>query len=223
MIVSHRHRFIFVKTRKTASTSIEAFIRPNLSSCDIWTPLSNPEVPGNRYYSLWPFDIAAARSAFVRRKLGKSSPFYFRYLHDHANLGDLYKGYGSRRFSQYFKFCFDRNPWDFAVSLYHHTAKKRGGGKYDFDEFIYTYPIPRNWDQYTIRGEVAVDVVFRYEDLDRQIANVVKKFSLFAGELPRHKSGWRPTTDYRQYYSARTRDQIASQFSGVIEYLKYDF
>ena len=40
MIVSHRHRFIFLKTRKTAGTSIELFLFPHCGAEDIVTPLT---------------------------------------------------------------------------------------------------------------------------------------------------------------------------------------
>ena len=39
MIVSHRHRFIFIKTRKTASTSIEIALSQFCGPEDIITPI----------------------------------------------------------------------------------------------------------------------------------------------------------------------------------------
>ena len=222
MIVSHRNKFVFIKTRKTASTSVEVFLHKNLTENDIWTPLSNPKVLGNNYYSAWPFDFSAAKSKFIRRKLGERNPLYFRYFHDHASLKDLYKGYGEKKFSTYFKFCFDRNPWDYAVSLYHHKTKKKNL-KCGFDEFVHTFPIPVNWEKYTIEDKIVVDAVFRYEDLEPSISSLVKKLNLIEWALPMHKTGWRPKKDYRDYYTTSTKYIISSRFSRVIDYLGYEF
>jgi len=223
MIVSHRNKFVFIKTRKTASTSVEVFLHRNLAENDIWTPLSDPKVLGNNYYSSWPVDFAAAKNKYIRRKLGKASPLYFRYLHDHSSLLDFYKGYGAKKFAPYFKFCFDRNPWDYVVSLYYYETRKRNNRECDFDEFIRTFPIPVNWQQYTIEGQIAVDAVFRYEDLESSINGIVKRLDLVGGALPIRKSGWRSTKDYRNYYTTSTKEIIASKFSHVIDHLGYEF
>jgi hypothetical protein len=43
MIVSHKHRFIFLKTKKTAGTSIELALSALCGRDDIITPLAQPE------------------------------------------------------------------------------------------------------------------------------------------------------------------------------------
>lgn len=225
MIVCNSRKFVFVKTRKTASTSVEIFLHPYLDLQDIWTPLSEPVVPGNRYYSIWPFDLAAARFKPVRRRLGKRSPVYFRFLDDHASLKRLYRGYGARRFRNYFKFCFERNPWDYVVSMYHYyyRGSKRPGGRPDFDTFLESGLIRRNWDLYTINGRVAVDAVYRFEDLDAHMVDLIDKLNLSVSDLPRHKVKWRKEANYRAYYTPATRDRVAKIFAPMIERFGYDF
>jgi hypothetical protein len=222
MIISHSRRFVFVKTRKTASTSVEVFLHQSLNVRDIWTPLSDPKVAGNRYYSIWPFDFAAARSRKVRRWLGKQNGLYLFYLHDHSSSKELYKFYSSHRFTNYFKFCFDRNPWDYVVSLYQYEMRKLDRVP-DFDTFVYTHAIPRNSDLYTIDGREAVDAIYRYEELDVTMQQLVVRLGLADCTLARHKSSLRPGRDYRDYYTPATRDRIAHLFAPVIERLNYDF
>src|SRR5262245_1397709 len=43
MIVSHRHRFIFLKSKKTAGTSVELALSAVCDAGDIITPLAQPE------------------------------------------------------------------------------------------------------------------------------------------------------------------------------------
>ena len=49
MIISHKHKFIFIKTRKTAGTSIELFLSRFCGPEDIITPFQSPE--NERNYS----------------------------------------------------------------------------------------------------------------------------------------------------------------------------
>ena len=42
MIVSHEYRFIFIKTVKTAGTSIEAWLSGRCAAGDVFTPIHPP-------------------------------------------------------------------------------------------------------------------------------------------------------------------------------------
>ena len=217
MIISHSRKFVFIKTRKTASTSVEHFLHASLNSRDIWTPLSNPRTPGHRYYSAWPPDWLAAKSSRFRRFIGKRSPLYRRYLADHSPILAALPLIGP----DYFKFCFDRNPWDFVVSLYFHQKAK--GRTSDFDEFVFNIPFVQNWTLYTIDDRPAVDAVYRYEDLGDSLKKVSERLGLVDAPLPAHKTTHRTEIGYRQYYSQRTRDEVAARWAKTIAYLRYDF
>jgi len=43
MIISHKHKFIFIKTRKTAGTSIEIFLSQFCGKNDTLTPIGEGE------------------------------------------------------------------------------------------------------------------------------------------------------------------------------------
>lgn len=222
MIISHSRRFIFVKCRKTASTSLERAIVPQLSPQDVWTPISSPRRDGNNHSSAWPVDWLSARSKRFSDYIGRNSRLHWRFYHDHiaaARIAELLPG---AEYQAYHKFCFDRNPWDFVVSLYHQrTAKGRFTG--DFDRFLHEFPIEPNWALYTIDDELVVDRVYRYEEIDSATADIGARLDLKLHMLQRDKEHYRADKDYRSFYSQSSRDQVARRWSRTIALLRYDF
>lgn len=223
MILSHSHRFIFVKTRKTASTSLERALVPHLGPKDVWTPITLPEVKGQNYYSLWPPDLLSAKWHLARETLGREHRLHYRYAYDHMPIGQVKRWLPVQSFSEYWKFAFDRNPWDFAVSFWFYLRRKARFANLEFDAFLQDYPFPMNWDLYTEGGELAVDRVFRFEDLKAAVKQIEEKTGISIGPLPDDKSGYRDGQDYRNFYTPATRDLVAKRWEKTISLLGYDF
>ncbi|TAE88318.1 MAG: hypothetical protein EAZ65_02830 [Verrucomicrobia bacterium] len=77
MVISHKHRFIFIKTAKTAGTSIEAFLSPHCGPDDVFTPtfpIVEGHQPRNWQQSFFPlnellsFNYEVDRTNFVERR-----------------------------------------------------------------------------------------------------------------------------------------------------------
>jgi hypothetical protein len=100
----------------------------------------------------------------------------------------------------YFKFCFDRNPWDRAISLYHWLGGERRFGS--LGEFLRSgaeRPFS-NYDRYAIDGVVALDKVYRYEEIGDALADISLRLSLPAPlSLPEHRAKNASRTDRRPY------------------------
>jgi hypothetical protein len=223
VIVSHSRKFVFIKCRKTASTSVERFLHASLCAEDIWTPLSNPVTAGNNYYTAWPLNALASSSSLVRRLLGKGRFLKRAAFADHAGIAEIEKALGAGLVKTYFTFCFDRNPWDFAVSLYFHHRDKGRLHRVDFDEFVFTYPMWQNSDLYCTNRNLAVDEVFRYEELEQRLSELSQRLRLEPALLPADKTQRRPPGHYRQYYSQGSRDEVARRWHDTIRLLNYDF
>lgn len=222
MILSHSHRFIFVKTRKTASTSLERALIPHLGPEDVWTPISLPAVEGQNYYSLWPADMLTAKWFRAREWLGREHWLHYRYAHDHMAIRKIRRWLPTASFQTYWKFAFDRNPWDFSVSLWFYLRRK-SRFKLDFDEFLHDYPVIPNWDLYTEDGMVVVDRVFRFEELNAGVKQIEAKTGFSIGVLPTDKSGYREGRNYRSFYTPWSRDLVATRYNKTIKFLEYEF
>lgn len=223
MIISHSRRFILVKARKTASTSIERAAIPQLASSDVWTPISIPPIPGNNYYSLWPVDLLTAKWQVFRDIVGRDSAWHHRLYFDHMPLARIRRTLEPASFAAYRKYVFDRNPWDFLVSFYHFRRRKGEVASWDFERFLHEYPVIQNRELYTENGAVIADRVFRFEELGEGLKVIAAETGISFDDLPSDKAGYRGGTDYRSYYTAATRDLVARRFAATIDLLGYDF
>ena len=177
MIISHDHKFIFIKTRKTAGTSIEIALSKFCGEKDIITPMlpedeqirSRLGYRGAQNYSI-PFYKLIRRCFFyywiyfIRR--GKCLSFY-----NHIPAFKIRKILNPYKWDSYYKFCFERNPWDKVISWYYWYYYER---KVDplppISEFINLgkSDLVSNFSLYTIDDKIVVDKVCLYENLEQE-------------------------------------------------------
>jgi len=234
MILSHAHKFIFIKTSKTAGTSIELALEPLCGPNDVLTTHweqknGNGHANGNGYVAR-NYRGRFIPSLNLERPLRQLS----RDLHNlregrkyfnHMSAFEVRARAGADIFSRYFKFCFERNPWDKAVSTFFWEKDRRPGVPQDFETYVRTRKIPSRFDLYTLGGKLAVDFVGRYETLEEDFARALKQAGIAnAPALPRAKSQFRPQKGhYRDYYSDESRAIIARRFAREIEMFGYTF
>jgi hypothetical protein len=226
MIISHSHRFIFIKSAKTAGTSVEAALSGFCGGNDVVTPLG-------------PYGVN-------RDKAGK-------WVHSAMNAGDFQQHDHGRTirdkvpdevWSRYFKFSIARNPWDRALSLffwkyrndpalktrrrfYHHLGisfDEFRGAKSLFSRFVREGDWQTNDRFYLIDGELCVDFIVRYENLTHDLNRVCESVGLPPVELPHLKSGIRSQGHhYSAYYDAQSRDTVADRHRNDIRLFGYRF
>jgi hypothetical protein len=223
MIVSHEHRFIFVKTRKTAGTSVEVYLAKHLGPDAIVTPVYQPEVPGHvaRNYAA---PTARARALTARlhkneRRAIERERWFFNHIPAEAIRARL----GRRTWDSYFKFTFERNPWEKTVSDYYFrtaNGKERGS----FREYVLNAELPSDWSLYTIGGQIAVDFVGSYADLDADLTRALAQTSWTAPvELGFEKASSRPKdgTSAAAVFDEETSARVATVFAREIEQFGY--
>tara|TARA_B100001093_G_scaffold479610_1_gene508752 strand:+ start:4782 stop:5453 length:672 start_codon:yes stop_codon:yes gene_type:complete len=178
MIISHKHKFIFVKTKKTAGTSIETLLASICGEEDIITEISEEEfrkekfgissqnilVPTNRYTIIdW------LRLIFYRRRKKFTA---------HMSSIEIIRYIGHKKWKEYYTFCYDRNPIDKTKSMFNW---KGGLSKYSsFDEFLRkhrSYEIS-NWNFYTKNNNIILDRVYNLDHLDETLIELSKRFNV---------------------------------------------
>jgi len=205
MFISHDYKFIFIKTRKTAGSSIEQFFLDKLKGTD-----------------------------FIFSGMGAENllPINFSLKNCEHNGSKFIKHHYPKEWNNYFKFTIERNPWDKMVSRYYWLSYyKPKKNVYDFDSYIENskkdvrratdYPL------YTLDDKIAVDYIMLYENLNKEMNYVCQQIGLkYNDELEtiRLKSKHRTKNKkYQEYYNDETRDKIARIFSKEINYFKYRF
>jgi hypothetical protein len=215
VIVSHEHGFVFMKTRKTAGTSVEIALSRVCGDDDVITPVTDE-------------DEALRRAGGGRGPQNfEAPPNLDRRAFNHMPVSMVRKMLGRKRFESYFSFAIERNPWDAVVSLYHWRFRDADPG--DFAAYVASEAVEtfatKNQRIYRLKGEVAVDRVLRYESLADELAAVWKELDLPGRpDLPHAKAGTRPRgPSYRSYYDDLSRQRVADLFAAPIADLGYEF
>jgi hypothetical protein len=229
MILSHKYKFIFIKTAKTAGTSIEVFLSRHCGPMDIVTPIAPPiegHQPRNYQGFINPIPEILERPgklfSALRHAITSREKFY-----RHMPASEVQQRVPSRVWNSYFKFCVERNPWDKVLSHYHmHAARE--GGSLSLDEYLARSRFPINHFRYTdgSGARIIVDRVVRYENLLAELAEVFSQLNIpFNGTLGvAAKSEYR--TDRRPYQEVFNDDQrkiVEEAFAKEIELHGYRF
>ncbi len=181
MIISHEHKFIFIKTAKTAGTSIEVFLSRHCGVNDVVTPITPPiegHQPRNYIGYVNPIPELLKRpeglGSALRHIFTKSNRFY-----NHMNAALVRKRIPSKIWNSYFKFCVERNPWDKVLSHYH-MAAFRAKNSLSLDQYLARGRFPLNYFRYTDRSgqEIIVDRVVRYENLMSELGEIFAHLSI---------------------------------------------
>jgi len=202
MVISHKFKFIFIKTAKTAGTSIEVFLSRHCGPDDILTPIVPPLKPHRaRNYADQGFS-------------------------NHMTAREVRTVVSSEIWDNYFKFCVERNPWDKTLSHYH-MMKYRAGGTLTLEEYFSRGRFSQNIEKYTdSAGNVMLDKVAKYENLDRELSDIFRCLGIpFSGTLlEKAKSEYRKDRrHYRTVFTAEQSQMIAELFEAEIAMHGYHF
>jgi hypothetical protein len=224
MIISHEHRFIFVKTRKTAGTSVEVFLGGLVEPGAIVTPV-NPPVDGHVARNYRPRFNPGPEMLRTRKLVGPlKSAIRRNTFYNHIDAQRIRERVGSRVWDSYFKFCFERDPWDKVVSQYYFRRSRTDvETPATFRDFILQGPLVSDWGIYSLDGEPAMDFIGRFEHLDDDLRNALTEIGIDAPvRLSREKSASRSDPDRPEaIFTSELDTRIATVFAREIRHFGY--
>jgi hypothetical protein len=239
MISSFAHNFIFIKTRKTAGTSIELVLGNLCDTEDIITPCGIDEqirwehgwrgaqnFIGDAGLEREYADIASRRDIVAFQKFQKNRAErhkFWNHMPARILIGRLDRTFWSRSH----KWAIERHPYERAVSAAYFRIWKDDLPPASFQTVLNDLITKDQVDdrkKYTIDGCVAVDEIIKFEELSIAFPRLLAKFGLsFDGELPRAKTHQR--VDRRpahEILSQKQKDQIYASCQATFEMLGYE-
>ena len=220
MLISHSHKFIFIKTKKTGGSTIENVIVNNFfdRTVDVCT--------GSKIDGTPRVNIGA-------KKPGEP---------DGHKPWNIVQNYVTPvQWTNYHKFTIERNPWEKVVSeFYWRIADGKDPSLTPYDDdvdnfefymnkaFGIRYPAPIDWHLYASGSNVVVDEVIEYKGLaDQFITMCNDKLGIQATKEmvtgTRMKSGHRKKHYTEMYKDQRLIDKVADAYSNEIKHFNYIF
>ena len=217
MLISHRKKFIYTKTVKTAGTSVESFFEKYCMPEKEW------EFVHGRDQYVGTEGIIRSRGVSVHK-----SEWY-----NHMSAIDIKNKIGVQTWDDYFKFCVIRNPFDKVISMYFHEADKGQTNDKADDDPVRDF---RNWlgsqvsgldrNKYVIGGEVCLDYFIRFEDLEGGIKFVCDTLGLpyVNDDIPKLKTGMRDqSVPLKDFYSAPMKEMVEKLYQFELNTFGYRF
>lgn len=227
MLISHRKEFIYTKTGRSASTSVEVYFQPYCyldGQCPEITP-PTAQYEGN-------VGIVGFR--------GRVNPGDNVKWWGHMPAEKIYSLIGPEIWSRYFKFCTVRNPFDKVISHFYRELfyKKRDMSPEKFKVYCTArgtneIEIFRNWllenpathrHNYVIRGQVCMDFFVRCEKLHEDLRFVCEKIGaeFEPQKLPKLQQGKRKKEyDFADYFDRSSIEIIEQRYAWELEQFGY--
>ena len=215
LIICDNHKFIFFRTRKTASSSIRSSLLPHV------------------VHGIHIHDRSRRPNLKTVIADGSSRDENTR-LHQHLRPGKCKRLVGADLFHDYFKFVFVRNPWDTMVSRYfwNRSRKRRRANpeSMEFPAWLRWYLAhpgseqDNQWRYVSIDNVRVVDYIGRYETLEQDLRTVFHRVGI--DELPvlgHEKGGFRPKAHYREFYDDESRALVSRRYRHAIRVFGYTF
>lgn len=228
MIISHKHKFIFIKTPKTAGSAIELALTKICGPDDIITrgirrkddiKLSfDYSKPRNYNYTFSKYTAIDFLRLIKRRELVGFT--------EHSNAAEIKLHVDTEVWNTYFKFCFERDPWEKIVSWFYFYGK--GKSSKSIKEFILSGKAGRNvsFEMYSINGWPVVDKIYKLEELDEALIHISKRLNLDAHiRMPNVKVnvGIKKGKNYKDMLNAEEIEMISKMYAREIAFMGYEF
>lgn len=237
MIISFKYKFIFIKTYKTAGSSIENYLYPYLNDKDILAPTID-----YKGINCWgDFETKNIKDhfgeEFLRNKINGRLK-YFAHMPIwlvKERLKPLSEKINYDIFENFYKFGVIRNPFDTIVSHYYwQNSKDNKNGKLisineilkELNSNIYPQYGLLNLNKFMDKNYEGIlcNKIIKYEDLNKELSIVFKKLGInFGGKLEIFKKKSNKRKHYKNYFDKDSQKVIADIFRKDFDMFNYRY
>ena len=193
MIISHKYKFIFIKTRKTAGSSVEKYLSSYLGPTDICTGSVADNTP-------------------QRNITDSDGHKNWRWVKEHYPV----------EWKTYYKFAVDRHPWDKMVSFYYyykaHKPYKVSNG---FNYFV-QHRMQNDWAMYAEGSIIHVDKLVNYTILHEELRTMPIPYDDELLHI-RVKADLRKNKEYKHMYNKTSLNMVNTNHAQLIKYFNYKY
>lgn len=178
MIISHKHKFIFIKSLKTAGTSVEVFLSTICGDEDIVTPIY-PNVKGHLprnykgLFSLSPYFKEGNLKLFIK---ALRDIILFRKFYNHISAEQIKLRVTPEVWQDYIKFSIEREPESKVIS--HYNMHLSRGLVKSFEEYMQKGKYPINECFYCINKKFILNNLISYENLEYELKAFLLKYKI---------------------------------------------
>ena len=171
---------------------------------------------------------AVPKRPFIKRLFRRPERHYHPSIgyYEHMPAWRVKTYVGDEIWNRYFKFSFERNPWDRQVSFYLYKSRNKKFTT-SFDEFLRNKEksFVDNYNLYMINGDMALDFIGMYENLEDDFKKALKIIGLEKDiSLPKANVGSKSSQkSYRDYYNDDSKKLISRWYGPEIEAFGYEF
>jgi hypothetical protein len=227
LLVSHRYKFIYTKTGKTAGTSVESYFER----------FCMPE-------GEWIFRHAREEYISESGIIGYRGDNALRPAEclwwNHMPASLIRERIGEEIWADYFKFCVVRSPYEVAVSAFYFFRSVKNQrwddargevadlekDRAEFEAWLHSAELPVQTDKYLMDGKFCLDAVARHESLHADLEKICARLGIpwEPRLLPALKAEFRPgNTRIEALYAERSRKIVEAANAFEIDYFGYSF
>ena len=229
MIISHKHKFIFFKTEKTAGTSLEIALSGICGPTDVITPISKIDEQYRQELGFrGPQNYLEPKKSSFFKKLFKGTDSNLKPLfYNHISAAEVKPRLSTEQWNSYHKFAFERNPYDKIISWFYWTKADEQYGS--LQKFIESgeAALLKGWNVYTQNNKLIVDKVYKYEELTTALTDLSQELNLASElKLPAKKTKSHTRKNHRHYSQVLTGQQrqwVEKEFAPVLKKFNYVF
>ncbi|MCH8491291.1 MAG: hypothetical protein LAT81_15380 [Oceanicaulis sp.] len=217
MLASHNKKFIFLKTRKTAGTSVEFALQRFCVPPGV--------APNHRTAAIETRYGIVGRRGPAQNDMGLA-------WYNHMPAAELKIKLSDEVWNSYRRICTIRNPWDQVVSAFHFYLKSdssytRRSNIYNFKNWLLTSmksKMSTDSNIYSIEGMPVIDTYIRHSNIEEDFDKACNEIGVERVGLQRLKSEFRdPAIPYVEYYDNQSVEFVAEVFAKPIEWFGWRF